>query len=55
MSSGRGRAIVASRESGISSHPIAHLLISPALWAGLAVSGALLFGVVRLRRARGAM
>jgi len=36
-------------------HPIGQLLISPALWAGLALSAVFLLGAVRLRRVRGAI
>jgi ABC-2 type transport system permease protein len=36
-------------------HPIGHLLTSPGLWIGLAVSAVFFFGAVRLRRARGAI
>jgi len=35
--------------------PVGGLLLSPALWVGLAVSAAFLFGAMRLRRIRGAM
>jgi ABC-2 type transport system permease protein len=39
----------------LASHPIGHLLISPGLWIGFAVSAVFLSGAVRLRRARGAI
>jgi ABC-2 type transport system permease protein len=34
-------------------HPIGHILANPDYWLGLAVAAALLFGAVKLRRARG--
>jgi ABC-2 type transport system permease protein len=36
-------------------HPLAHFLASPDIWLGLAVAAAMLFGAVKLRRARGAI
>jgi ABC-2 type transport system permease protein len=36
-------------------HSFAHFLAGPSLWVGLAVAAAMLFGAVKLRRARGAI
>jgi hypothetical protein len=39
----------------LGSDPLAHLLIRPGMWVGLALSVLLLLGAVRLRRSRGAI
>jgi ABC-2 type transport system permease protein len=37
----------------LAQHPLSHFLARPDVWLGLAIAAAMLFGAVKLRRARG--